>query len=73
MEYASPADRGGYGDDAATSTFTGAGNRIERQWHGRFERVFLPMGMFKMNRIGNLEHIETGSEDFRAFAIEEPR
>jgi carbamoyltransferase len=26
----------GYGDDAATSTFTGAGNRIERQWHGRF-------------------------------------
>jgi carbamoyltransferase len=26
----------GYGDDAATSTFTGAGNHIERQWHGRF-------------------------------------
>ena len=26
----------GYGDDAATSTFTGADNRIERQWHGRF-------------------------------------
>ena len=26
----------GYGDDTATSTFTGAGNCIERQWHGRF-------------------------------------
>jgi carbamoyltransferase len=26
----------GYGDDAATSTFTGAGNQLERQWHGRF-------------------------------------
>jgi carbamoyltransferase len=26
----------GYGDDAATSTFTGRGNRIERRWHGRF-------------------------------------
>jgi len=26
----------GYGDDAATSTFTGAGNVIERKWHGRF-------------------------------------
>jgi carbamoyltransferase len=26
----------GYGDDAATSTFTGTGNRLERQWHGRF-------------------------------------
>jgi carbamoyltransferase len=26
----------GYGDDAATSTFTGVGNRVDRQWHGRF-------------------------------------
>ena len=26
----------GYGDDAATSTFTGAGNVIERKWHGHF-------------------------------------
>jgi len=40
------------------------------EWHGQFERVFLPMGMFKTNRVGNLEHIETGSEDFRAYAID---
>jgi len=26
----------GYGDDAATSAFTGRGNRLERRWHGRF-------------------------------------
>ena len=26
----------GYGDDSATSTFTGVANRIERRWHGRF-------------------------------------
>lgn len=26
----------GYGDDAATSVYTGAGNRLQRQWHGRF-------------------------------------
>lgn len=39
-------------------------------WHGQFERVFLPKGMFKTNARGNLEHIETGSEDFRAYAIE---
>ena len=26
----------GYGDDTATSTFTGAGNRVDRHWHGRF-------------------------------------
>ena len=40
--FASPFDEAsilvidGYGDDAATSTFTGAGNVIERKWHGRF-------------------------------------
>ena len=26
----------GYGDDAATSVFTGKGNRLQRQWNGRF-------------------------------------
>ena len=26
----------GYGDDAATSVFTGEGNRLKRQWHGKF-------------------------------------
>jgi hypothetical protein len=39
------------------------------KWHGRFERVFLPRGMFRTNARGNLEHIETGSEDFRAYAV----
>jgi len=39
-------------------------------WHGEFERVFLPMGEFKTNREGNLEHVKTGSTDFRKFAIE---
>jgi hypothetical protein len=39
------------------------------KWHGQFDRVFLPMGKFKTNRVGNLEHIETGSEDFRSFAL----
>lgn len=42
-------------------------------WHGRFDRIFLPKGMFKTNARGNLEHIETGSEDFRAHAIEGPQ
>src|SRR5690606_6808125 len=26
----------GYGDDAATSVYTGAGNRLERRWHSSF-------------------------------------
>ena len=40
------------------------------KWHNEFPRTFLPMGMFKTNRVGNLEHIETGDEDFRKYAIE---
>lgn len=39
------------------------------KWHGQFDRVFLPKGMFKTNRVGNLEHIETGEEDFRKYEL----
>jgi len=38
-------------------------------WHGEFDRVFLPPGMFKTARNGNLEHVETGDQDFRKYAI----
>lgn len=41
-----------------------------REWHGKFKRVFLPLGMFKTNRVGNLEHIETGEEDYRKHEIQ---
>jgi hypothetical protein len=41
------------------------------RWHDQFERTFLPKGMFETNQRGNLEHVETGSEDFRAFAVKE--
>ena len=40
------------------------------EWHGQFNRVFLPKGKFKTSRFGNLEHIETGQENFHAFALE---
>jgi hypothetical protein len=40
------------------------------RWHGAFARVFLPMGMFKTNRSGNLEHIESGSENYRDYVLE---
>lgn len=39
------------------------------KWHGEFPRVFLPKGKFKTNRVGNLEHIESGSEDYRQYAV----
>lgn len=39
------------------------------QWHGRFPRVFLPLGQFQTASNGNLEHIETGDQDYQKFAI----
>lgn len=39
------------------------------KWHGEFERMYLPMGMFKTNGVGNLEHIETGEDDYRKYII----
>ena len=56
----------------APSRYSRGGKTGGGTWHGKFARTFLPMGMFKTNRRGNLEHIETGSEDFRAYAIEIP-
>ena len=38
-------------------------------WHGRFPRVFLPLGMFRTAQNGNLEHVETGDQDFRKYAV----
>lgn len=38
-------------------------------WHGEFDRVMLPMGEFKTNDDGNLEHIETGSVNFMDFEL----
>lgn len=42
------------------------------KWHGLFDRVFLPLRTFKTARNGNLEHIETGDQDFRKYAIATP-
>lgn len=41
------------------------------EWHGSFKRVFLPLGKFKTNKLGNLEHVDTGSEDFHAYALDD--
>ncbi len=38
-------------------------------WHGQFERVFLPLGMFVTNEVGNLAHKETGETDYRKYAL----
>ncbi len=38
-------------------------------WHGEFDRIFLPKGMFKTNSAGNLEHTETGEENYSKYII----
>lgn len=38
------------------------------RWHNKFDRVFLPMGMFTTNEVGNLAHKITGDEDYRKYA-----
>lgn len=30
------------------------------KWHNKFKRLVLPMGEFFTNKVGNLEHKETG-------------
>lgn len=40
------------------------------EWHNVFERTMLPLGMFKTNEVGNLEHIETGETDYRKYEID---
>ena len=42
------------------------------QWHGEFPRYFLEMGKWKTNSVGNLAHVETGSEDFPAHVVPPP-
>jgi hypothetical protein len=38
-------------------------------WHNEFPRTFLPMNMFYTNRVGNLAHKETHSEDFMSYDL----
>lgn len=39
------------------------------KWHDSFPRRYLPRGMFKTASNGNLEHIETGEQDYRKYVI----
>jgi hypothetical protein len=39
------------------------------EWHGQFDRTFLPMDMFETNQVGNLAHKETGDDDYMKFEI----
>lgn len=42
------------------------------EWHKVFPRVYLPKGVFFTNRMGNLEHKETGSDKYHEYALEKP-
>lgn len=51
-----------YSDGKPCSKFNG-------QWHGCFERVFLPKGMFVTNGEGNLMHKETKDTNYYQYRI----
>lgn len=38
-------------------------------WHGKFPKRILPLGMFKTNGRGNLQHKENGDTDLSAYEI----
>jgi len=38
-------------------------------WHGRFEKLILPKGMFITNHKGNLAHKETGDTELKKYQI----
>lgn len=39
-------------------------------WHNQFKRRYLPLGLFKTNRVGNLEHIKNGDQDYPKYEIQ---
>jgi hypothetical protein len=41
------------------------------KWHNIFKRTYLPMGKFRTNKVGNLEHKETGSENYHQYALKD--
>ena len=47
----------------------GSHNRKGGKWHNKFERIYLPKGMFITNSVGNLEHKETGSDNYREYEL----
>jgi hypothetical protein len=47
----------------------GVGPHSESRWHGKFERRFLPKGLFHTNEDGNLAHIETLNTDVDKYAL----
>lgn len=38
-------------------------------WHGQWPQLFLPLGEFKTNSDGNLEHKKTGDTDLEAYRL----
>jgi len=55
-----------------TQYSNGKTSRYTGQWYGKFEIIFLPLGMFFTNGEGNLAHKETLSTDFTPYIIPDP-
>ena len=59
-------DEGRYGIGPRPRGYEGRiSDRTNGKWHGKFERKFLPKGMFRTDRVGNLRHKKTGEPYFK--------
>jgi hypothetical protein len=66
--------KGDYGLGPVPEDYKEDGDYIPGKWHNKFDRIFLPKGMFVTNRVGNLAHKDTGDDNIRKYAIRiEPR
>lgn len=43
----------------------------DQKWHGRFDKLLLPKGMFVTNSDGNLAHRETGDTNVRKYEVKQ--
>ncbi len=55
--------------ECAPSKFTDGSNTGLGEWHNEFNKKILPIGKFKTNKVGNLEHVDTGDEDYSKYVI----
>ncbi len=53
-------------------TYRSGGPTEFGKWHDQFSRTFLPLGKFKTNRVGNLEHVDNGDTDYWKYEIQMP-
>ena len=60
----------GLSDKEKFGRYCSACNPLEEgEWHGRFDRIYLPKGEFETSSDGNLARRKTGDKNYRKYAV----